>query len=198
MSKKQDRQGVRTAAELERKYNLGQSVSQSYVQSVVNTAVTASANESKNYIDAKVKDVTELEQYIIDAKHDASEAKATAEEAQAAVEEAQAAVEEAQAAVDELQNTVDELSKVLVPTEGTGLIVTVEADSLSTENLTSDKTFAEIEDAILSGMNVIVKLICDGIDYQIYLHMTAHLQGSEIAFSGYFNNLPLVLKIMAE
>lgn len=176
MSKKQDRQGVRTAAELERKYNLGQSVSQSYVQSVVNTAVTASANESKNYIDAKVKDVTELEQYIIDAKHDASEAKATAEAAQAAV--------------DELREDI--------AIEATGLIVTVEADSLATENLTSDKTFDEIEEAILSGMNVIVKLICDGIDYQIYLHMTAHLQGSEIAFSGYFNNLPLVLKIMAE
>jgi hypothetical protein len=74
----------------------------------------------------------------------------------------------------------------------------VEVDSLATENLTSDKTFAEIEAAILLGMNVIVKLICAGVDYLIYLHMTAHLPGSEIIFSGYFNNMPLVLKIMAE
>ena len=78
------------------------------------------------------------------------------------------------------------------------LLVTVEADSLTTENLTSDKTFSEIEEAILDGVNVRVKLLCSTVGHHIYLQMTSHLQGSEIAFCGYFNNLPLVLKITAE
>ena len=78
------------------------------------------------------------------------------------------------------------------------LLVTVEVDSLNTESLTSDKTFSEIEEAILSGQNVRVKLACVGVDHHIYLQLTSHLQGSEIAFCGYFNNLPLVLKITAE
>jgi hypothetical protein len=78
------------------------------------------------------------------------------------------------------------------------LLVTVEVDSLNTANLTSDKTFSEIEEAVLDGMNVRVKLICSGVNHHIYLQMTAHQQGSEIAFCGYFNNLPLVLRITAD
>jgi hypothetical protein len=185
MSKKQDRQGVRTASDLERKYNLGQSVSQSYVQSAVQSAVAVSENEVKRYVDVRVDGLTVQTDRI-------NEVERTAEQAQQDAEDAKTAAEEAQATVEELWK------HIASDVEATGLIVTVEADSLATENLTSDKTFTEIEVAILLGMNVIVKLLCDGVDHHIYLHMTSHLQGSEISFSGYFNNMPLVLKIMAE
>ena len=61
MAKKQDRQGVRTAADIERKYNLGQSVTQAYVQSTVRSAVAVATNETKSYVDDKVSEVAEQE-----------------------------------------------------------------------------------------------------------------------------------------
>lgn len=54
MSAKQDRQGVRTAADVERKYNLGESVTKAYVQSYIQSAVTAATNEHKAYVDGKL------------------------------------------------------------------------------------------------------------------------------------------------
>lgn len=76
-------------------------------------------------------------------------------------------------------------------------LVTVEVDSLTTEALTSDKNYAEIEGAILAGKNVRVKLISSSVADHIYLQMVSHTEGSEIAFCGYFDNLPLLLKITA-
>ena len=64
MAKKQDRQGVRTAAELERKYNLGQSVTQAQVQSIVRSAVTVATNETKSYVDVKLSEVNGQEEKI--------------------------------------------------------------------------------------------------------------------------------------
>lgn len=76
-------------------------------------------------------------------------------------------------------------------------LVTVEVESLDTETLVSDKTYAEIEEAILAGKYVRVKLISSSVTDHIYLQMVSHIEGSEIDFCGYFDNLPLLLKITA-
>ena len=56
MSAKRDRQGVRTATDLERKYNFGESVTQAYVQSSIRSALTAATNEYKEYVDGLLDD----------------------------------------------------------------------------------------------------------------------------------------------
>lgn len=55
MNAKQDRQGVRTPADLERKYNLGQSVTTGYVQS----AISAATSEYKDYVQNLLQEVEE-------------------------------------------------------------------------------------------------------------------------------------------
>lgn len=81
--------------------------------------------------------------------------------------------------------------------ENATMFVTVETVSLATETINADKTFSEIEAAILAGKDVKVKLISNE-SYIIYLQMTSHLPGSEIDFSGYYNGTPLVLQIFAD
>lgn len=81
--------------------------------------------------------------------------------------------------------------------EETVLVVTVEADSLTTDSITSDKTFDEIENAILTGKIVIVKLVSSSVTHHVFMQMTAHQPAVEIQFSGFYNNLPLQLCITA-
>jgi hypothetical protein len=57
VSAKQDRQGVRTAADIERKYNLSKGVTQEYVQSSIKSAVSTSTTEIKNYANDEVDDL---------------------------------------------------------------------------------------------------------------------------------------------
>lgn len=56
---KQDRQGVRTATDIERKYNLGNAVTASYVQATVRSAVATATNDFKGYVEEFNKDVVE-------------------------------------------------------------------------------------------------------------------------------------------
>lgn len=164
MSAKQDRQGVRTASDLERKYSLGQSVTKGYVQSTVKSSIAIATSEIERYVDTKLetsqKDIAKLEQSVSD-----------------------------------LEDAISGLE----PSGGEGsMIVTVEADSLSTEVLTSDKTFSEIEASILAGKNVIVKLLCSNVEHHIYMQLTAHLHGSLVEFTGFFNKAPLLLQITSD
>jgi len=136
VSAKQDRQGVRTAADVERKYNLGNAATPGYVQSLIKDATAAVASEMRNYVDGKVK----------------------------------------------------------VPE----MLVVVEADSLSTESLVSDKSYAEIEAAVLSGMSVRVKLVCQEAGHNIYLRLAEHLPGQQMSFYGQCCDQFLVLQIVKD
>lgn len=179
MSKKQDRQGVRTAADLERKYNLGQSVSQAYVQSAIKTSVETSGDEVKRYVDDKVEvleqAVSEVPQVIYDALEQAKES----------------------GEFDGPQGPEGPPGPPGSSGDSSYTLVTVEVDSMNTEEINADKTFDEIETAILSGLDVVVKLV-NAESHNIYLQMTAHIPGLEIDFYGYYNGLPLLLQIFAD
>ena len=263
MTSKQDRQGVRTPADLERKYNLGQSVSQSYVQSSIQSAVTAASNENHAYVDSKLQGIENYGEQIaeLERKTDgviavAEQAEATAESAYAYAENASAEVANAQStadtalvnasdalnaaeqaqmtadtangtadnallvandaknvadsamhsattalqAADDLQEEVEALRQDIegMDVGGRNLLVNVEVDSLNTESLTADKTYAEIEEAILAEKNVRVKVTISDVVDCIYLHMAAHRLGSGIDFIGYYNRLPILLQIVPD
>lgn len=178
MSKKQDRQGVRTAADLERKYNLGQSVSQSYVQSAIRTSIEASEYELKHYVDDKVGEVPTLINGALEEAKESGEFDGPQGPAGPAGPEGP-------------QGPPGPAG------DSSFTIVTVEADSLNTEVIASNMTFQEIEGAIISGCDVIVKLLSE-VEQNIYLQMTSHIPGLEIDFTGFYNGVPLLLQIFAD
>ena len=183
MSKKQDRQGVRTAADLERKYNLGQSVSQAYVQSTVKTSVEASENEVKRYVDSKVDYVDEeLEQVLSEVPQIINNSLMAAKDS---------------GEFDGPPGPEGPQGPPGPSGDSSFTIVTVEADSLNTEVIASDMTFQEIEEAVISGCDVIVKLLSEE-NQNIYLQMTTHIPGLEIDFTGFYNGVPLLLQIFAD
>lgn len=204
MSKKQDRQGVRTAADLERKYNLGQSVSQAYVQSTVKTSIEASENEVKRYVDSKVDYVDEeLEQVLSEVPQIINDSLMAAKDS--GEFNGPAGPEGPQGPKGDTGATGPQGPEGPPGPQGpegpsgdsSFTIVTVEADSLNTEVIASDMTFQEIEEAVIFGYDVIVKLLSEE-NPNIYLQMTAHIPGLEIDFTGFYNGVPLLLQIFAD
>ena len=159
---KQDRQGVRTPADLERKYPLGK-------------------------LNDPTGDTSELSKQISQMNQSMS-----------------IFATSINGTIAEMSSNIDTLNKDVADLKygggGSGqasvVVVNVEADSLDTETLSADKTFSDIEQAILAGMDVKVKLKNES--YYIYLQMTAHLPESEVDFCGYYDGHPLVLQIFAD
>lgn len=169
---KQDRQGVRTPADLERKYPLGK-------------------------LNDKTGDTSELGRQINQLSQSMSTFMASTN---GAIAELTNEDTELNQAITNLEEAVAELEQGGGGSGGdsggqSSFVVTVEADSLETESITADKTFAEIDAAIQAGMDVKVKLLSNGS--YIYLQMTAYLPGSEVDFCGYYG-YPLVLQIFAD
>ena len=158
---KQDRQGVRTPADLERKYDFGLLAGQSNATSELSNQINQ-LNQSMAIFEASTN----------------------------------GSIEQLSGEIDDLEQAVSEL----IQGGGSGgsnvAIVTVETDSLDTETIHADRTFAEIESLILEGKTVKVKLVCEG--QNIYLQVSAHMPGSEIDFCGFFDGHQLVLKIYAD
>ena len=78
------------------------------------------------------------------------------------------------------------------------MLVTVQTDSLDTEAISADKTFADIDEAILTGKNVRIKLVSQSEDFHLYLRLVSHKAGIEAKFYGFYNGAPIVLQLMAD
>lgn len=168
---KQDRQGVRTATDLERKYNLS-SLSN---QASENARQDSQINQLGTAINSLSRRVSELE------GSSGSE-----------LEERVSALEQSDAEIDNRLTALEQSDQ-----ETYGFLVTVQTESLDTESITADKSFAEIEEAILAGQNVRIKLVCESEDSVLYLRLTSHQEGIEANFCGYYNGIPIVLQLLA-
>lgn len=206
---KQDRQGARTPADLERKYEFGQRMSKLETTTKSQSEqLNRQEQELRNYKDSSEKRLSTLEkdfenagksvgtmkQNIMSLQIRMTNAEEKNRELSQVVYSVNKKVSDIDAAVSELDKKVSTLSGG----DSSELLVTVQVDSLNSESISSDKTFTEIEEAIMVGSSVRVKLLSADENKIIYLHLGSHQVGVEINFFGYCNGLPVSLQILAD
>lgn len=111
MSKKQDRQGVRTAADIERKYPLGKSVTAEFVQSTVRNAVSLATNEFKGYVDGLDKD-------IADQTKDIESLKQADADIQTEIDSLQQTDTDTQGEISGIKESISQINKSIKTIEG--------------------------------------------------------------------------------
>lgn len=207
---KQDRQGVRTPAEVERKYNFGSFMyDQKKKDEEQNRKIEqASENASNNIALLKAEVEKELSKISKELKKIQVSSSVSLESVSQKIREIDVTDSEQSKAIEELSSLVETLSESVealrqIVSElgggsGSGMVVCAETESLNSEAIYADKTFTEIDEAINTGSVVRVKLLCSNINDYVYLHLASHLPGVEVTFCGYFNGLPVNLQLQAD
>lgn len=207
---KQDRQGVRTPAEVERKYNIGsfmfdqkkkdeeqnRKIEQASENAFNNIALLkAEVEKELSKISKEIKKIQSSSSVGLDSVNQKiREIVAMDSEQSKAIEELSSLIKTLDDSVEALRQIVSELGGE----SGSGMVVCAETESLNSEAIYADKTFAEIDEAINTGSVVRVKLLCSNINDYVYLHLASHLPGVEVTFCGYFNGLPVTLQLQAD
>lgn len=153
--KKQDRQGVRTVAGLERKYAIGQSFKKA--QGGIEKA-TEDANQAKVQAQNANTGLEKVAETAQDAKLIAREAKQAAAEASAAAESASAAAENAVRTVNGISLSVENketTAKIILKLGDTEIPVTIDMQGLATVEKLKSPGAAEVH-----GENVRFGKIC--------------------------------------
>lgn len=217
MTSKQDRQGVRKPSDLEQKYEFGQTLSQLEEASKQNSErISKQGQEMTEFMTSSGGKVSELEKDMDSAEKIITALKVSVSGLQTRMTKAERKERELSADVatlDELVSEVDKstgealtqysqkllyLESLILDQGQYELLVTVQVDSLNCESISADKTFAEIEEAIVNGVNVRIQLHSASENQVIYLQLASYQAGVEADFCGYYNGLPVVLQILAE
>ena len=208
---KQDRQGSRTPADLERRYEFGKALSNLEAMAKTNSEQIAKQGQRiDNVVGSSDAQITAMGKSIANAEKKITSLDASVGSLQIRMTNAEKQTNEVdlyarrlELYAKSLEVKVNECEKkienIVLPESATSdLLVTVVSDTLESETLASDKTFAEIEGAISSGINVRVKLHISNENRIIFLHLSSYQEGVEACFLGYVNGKPLSLQILAD
>ena len=196
---KQDRQGVRTPVDLERKYSFGQTFNRQGTQiNQLNQEMSqfmAKTDSAIADLDESVAGLPELTRTVNSLRQSVTALDINVSSLDQSLSEINDAVLELEETIPGLVDIGQDVADLKEKAE---LLVTVQTDSLDTEAISADKTFADIDDAILAGKNVRIKLVSDSEDSHLYLRLVTHQAGIEATFYGYYNGTPIVLQLMAD
>ena len=217
MNPKQDRQGVRTPSDVERKYNFGHFMDdqkkkdERQNQNIEQVGNFASANiaslreDLTKLSNSTSKEIARIAKDIESIRVSSSNSLASISLRINELAETDKVQTEAIAELSMLVKTMDDSVEALrqivseiTGQSGSGMLVYAETESLNAETIYADKSFTEIDEAINTGSVVRVKLLCSDINDFVYLHLASHLPGAEVTFCGYFNGLPVTLQLQAD
>lgn len=151
---KQDRQGVRTATDIERKYNLGNAVTASYVQATVRSAVATATNDFKGYVEEFNKDVVEqgkdiatLKEADIDIQEGLSALQQADLEIEESIQKVQVTVSATERSVAENRTSISQANASIVGIEQS--IDGIEL-AMATTNAATDKSISDLRNDLES------------------------------------------------
>lgn len=192
---KQDRQGVRTPADVERKF--GRTTSElTEASKKQNEQIERQNRTMDSFIEKSTATITSLEKDVSRTKKEISTLKqhvtSFSMRLSALEQEDNAPNVDFDSGEQEDNDSTSESQRV------SEMLILAETDSLNSETIYADKTFSEIDEAINSDSAVRVKLFCSSINVYVYLYLASHLPGVEVSFCGYFNGLPVTLQLQAD
>jgi protoporphyrinogen oxidase len=215
--RKQDRQGVRTPADVERKYNIGHFMDdqkkkdESQNQKIEQVDKSASTNiallreDLTKLSNRTSKEIARIAKDIDNIRVSSSNSLASINLRIVELAETDKVQTEAIAELSSLVKTMDDsvvalrqIVSEITGQSGASMLVYAETESLNAETIYADKSFTEIDEAINTGSIVRVKLLCSDINDFVYLHLASHLPGVEVTLCGYFNGLPVTLQLQAD